>query len=216
MIRYLFPTLSICCLSSNSGFSQENITNAANSYRNFMVILDGASNPELISEEALFVSLSGLLEGTDPDSCSDETQLQQVSATPPCLTIEGVDMSKAAQLAEEFNAHIVGVEHSHVTEFCELHNGRGVPYLSREEFAGEMALFLGSKSIEVSNFFLERGGVLLGQESLHKLVDWADNYLRKSIQEQKIDFAVFLEVNNLSPEQFSESFCGTNLSVTSP
>ena len=61
-----------------------------------VVVVDGSSNPELISNEALYLALSGFLEGAAPSDCSsgvlDDSLTQLVDAF-----LSGFDANRARE-----------------------------------------------------------------------------------------------------------------------
>jgi hypothetical protein len=171
------------------------------------VVIDGAANPELISQEALFLSLSGLLESSGPGNCSNDTQITGLSAAGACLRIDGIDMAKARQLVEEFRARSNEISTSAHAKFCGQQRARRTPYMSREEFAAEFENLQEDGRAERANFFVERGNALLGREAMSRLVAWANANLRRGIREVKVDFAGLMERRDLSPEQYAEELC---------
>ncbi len=170
-------------------------------------VIDGAANPGLVSREALFLSLSGLLESSGPRNCSNDTQTAGFSAAGACLSIDGIDMAKAEQLAGEFRSRSDEMSMSAHARFCGQQRARRAPYLSREEFAAEFENFEDRGRAERANVFVERGNALLGREGMNRLIAWANANLRRGIREVQVDLVNLMERRNLSPEQFSEEFC---------
>ena len=171
------------------------------------VTIDGAANPGLISREALFLALSGLLESSGPRTCATDTQATGFSEAGACLSIDGVDMAKAEQLVSEFRTRSDEMSMAAHARFCGQQRARRAPYLSREEFAAEFENFQAIGRAERANFFVERGNALLGREEMNRLIAWANANLRRGIREVQVDFVDLMERRDLSPEQFSEEVC---------
>lgn len=157
----------------------------------------GASNPELISDAAVFTALSG--------------QLRQCEiGVDFCIQIEGVDMTKALELSQQFGLTMQENTAARHAEFCTAQQSRRVPYRDATEFGMELARYMDESNRLRAATFVTLASHILGADGMQRLMNFANGDFRTTIQEGQVNFVAIVENSGMSPEQFLGQFCASS------
>lgn len=175
----------------------------------FFSYIDGSKNPELIDDNTIYAAVARSLAERNPARCGPQgnsSGARGFPVSPPCIAgLDGVDMDKAVQLANEYLQKKRSSSEGPTAEVCgaRLAEFSGMDVAEFGAFLDEMQK---SSNDEEAAFFRRRARELLDDDDYDNLMAYAESYRTRTVK-SVVDQRKMMEMSGMTPAFLVQQWC---------